>query len=171
MAKRGNEGKRFEQDFLASFKGLPDVSIDRFYDVWGVRKHIANKSDFVAYRFPNQFYFECKSYSGDYIPISALSHQQYSGLLSKSKIRGVIAGVMLNYRLSDSCETYFLDIRQVESLRLAGVGGVNLWTASQMGLRVESILKRTRYRYGVISMLETLSRGGETDGEIENAQE
>lgn len=154
-----NMGKRFEQDFLSSFKEARNVSIDRFYDVWGNRKNISNVSDYVAYKFPHQYYFELKSYEGDYIPLSALSYRQYTGLLTKSKIDGVIAGALLNFR-TETPQTFFVSIENIEAMRLSGVGGINIEKASQVGYEVSSKLKRTRYVYDVIDLMDALASEG-----------
>jgi penicillin-binding protein-related factor A (putative recombinase) len=155
-----NNGKRFEQDFVASLRGLDDVSVDRFFDAWQMRKNVANVSDYVAYRYPHQFYFECKSYQGDSIPLSALSHKQHSGLLQKSKIYGVVAGAVLNFRLEgieDEPQTYFMNIKDIEQMRLNGLASINLDYSKAFGVRVDSQMKRTRYKYDALKLLQELS--------------
>jgi penicillin-binding protein-related factor A (putative recombinase) len=159
-----NHGKRFEQDFVASFKGLPDVSIDRFYDIMGFHKNVSNPSDYVAYQYPHQFYFECKSYEGGYIPLSALSHSQKTKLLAKSKIDGVIAGAVFNFRMEEP-ETYFVDIQALEVMRLNGQGGITPEIAKSIGIYVPHTLKRTRYKYDIPKLLGELNK---QHGEIEN---
>jgi hypothetical protein len=54
----------------------------------------ANISDFIMYKYPYEYYIECKSVHGNTLPLSNISKNQWDGLIEKSKIDGVFAGVI-----------------------------------------------------------------------------
>lgn len=62
-----NRGKQFEQKLQEQFKKLKDISIDRLYDVTTGYKNQNNVCDFIVYKEPNIFYFECKAIHRQYI--------------------------------------------------------------------------------------------------------
>ena len=89
-----NRGKQFEnkmkQDWIAT---MPGSTIDRIYDTTNGFAAISNISDFIAYKYPNIYYLECKSKEGNTFPLSNFT--QYDKLVSKVGIEGVRAGVVL----------------------------------------------------------------------------
>jgi hypothetical protein len=46
------------------------------------------------YKYPHEYYIECKSVHGNTLPLSNISKNQWNGLIEKSKIDGVFAGVV-----------------------------------------------------------------------------
>lgn len=88
-----NRGKQFEEKFKADFSKLEGVSLDRLYDPTGGLHGIKNISDFICYKFPNQFYIECKSCNENTWNFS--NYTQYEKQLAKVGIPGVRVGVVL----------------------------------------------------------------------------
>ena len=91
MAK--NLGKKFELIFKLDFEKLPGVTIDRLVDPGFKKKGVRNICDFIAYKYPNIYYLECKSHKGNTFPLSCLT--QYEKLILKDDIEGVKAGVVI----------------------------------------------------------------------------
>lgn len=89
-----NRGKQFELVVRRAFEALPDVSIDRLHDQTTGFIGSSNICDFIVYRKPYEFYFECKSVHGNTLPFQNITETQWNGLLEKSKIKGVFAGVI-----------------------------------------------------------------------------
>jgi hypothetical protein len=105
-----NRGKEFEKIVQECFEKTPYVSIDRLHDQTTGYKGSSNICDFIVYREPYEFYFECKSVHGNTLSIYSrpklgkdgrfhgfygnISDTQWEGLLEKSKIPGVIAGII-----------------------------------------------------------------------------
>ena len=89
-----NRGKQFEEVIKKCFEKVPNVSIDRLHDQTNGYLGSSNICDFIVYRKPNIFYIECKSIHGNTFPLSNITDKQWKGLLEKSKIDGVIAGVI-----------------------------------------------------------------------------
>lgn len=89
-----NRGKRFEQQVKADFEKIRGVSIDRIHDQTTGFAGSTNVADFIVYRYPFQFYVECKSVHGNTFPLSNLTDNQFKGLYAKSNIPGVYAGVL-----------------------------------------------------------------------------
>jgi hypothetical protein len=89
-----NRGKKFEDVIRQSFEKVPGVSIDRLHDQTNGFKGSQNICDFIVYKEPYEYYIECKSVHGNTLPLSNITETQWNGLLEKSKIEGVFAGVI-----------------------------------------------------------------------------
>lgn len=92
---RNNKGKQFEQVIHQAFSNVPDVSIDRLRDAPRKLKGVDNPSDFIVYKKPHEVYVECKSHKGNTLPFSCIREEQWKGMLDKSEIDGVKAGVLI----------------------------------------------------------------------------
>lgn len=126
MAK--NRGKKFEDVVRASFEKVPGVSIDRIPDQTMHHKGACNICDFIVYKKPYEYYIECKSVHGNILSIYSnpkpdkkgelhgfygnITDTQWKGLLEKSKIPGVIAGVICWW--VDKDVTLFIPIKALE---------------------------------------------------------
>ena len=121
--KRPNRGKGFETKIKEACLKIKDVSIDRIPDQMGHYKGAKNICDFIAYKRPNQYYIECKSVYDTSLPFSNISEDQWKGLIRKSEIPGVIAGIMVWF--IDYGETYFIPISNLKVLREQGVKSIN----------------------------------------------
>ena len=104
-----NRGKKFEQVIRESFERVSGVSIDRLNDNTAGFKGIAGICDFIVYREPYEYYFECKSVHGNTLPFSNITDKQWQGMLEKSQIEGVFAGVIVWYIDKDA--TFFIPIQ------------------------------------------------------------
>lgn len=105
-----NRGKKFEKVVQECFEKTPGVSIDRLHDQTTGYEGSSNICDFIVYREPHEFYFECKSVHGNTLSIHSIpkpdkrgvlhgfygniTDTQWEGLLEKSKIKGVHAGIL-----------------------------------------------------------------------------
>ena len=106
-----NRGKQFEAIVRQAFEKVPGVSIDRLHDQTNGFKGSSNICDFVVYKEPYEFYFECKSIHGNTFPFTNITDKQYTGLLEKSKIPGVYAGLIIWY--VDKDITIFVPINTI----------------------------------------------------------
>ena len=98
-----NRGKQFEEVVRECFERVPGVSIDRLHDQTTGFKGSQNICDFIVYKKPYEYYFECKTIHGNTLSIHSndpkhkygnITNRQWEGLLEKSKIKGVKAGVI-----------------------------------------------------------------------------
>lgn len=112
-----NRGKKFEKIIKESFLKVPDVSVDRLPDPQGGYLGMRNACDFIVYKKPYQYYIECKSVHGNTLPFSNITENQWNGLLEKSKIDGVIAGIICWW--VDKDITRFIPIQMLEILKTA----------------------------------------------------
>lgn len=110
-----NRGKKFESVIREAFEKVPDVSIDRLHDQTNGFKGSQNICDFIVYREPYEYYFECKSVHGNTLPFSNITETQWNGLLEKSKIDGVFAGVICWW--IDKDVTKFIPIQILDDLK------------------------------------------------------
>lgn len=107
-----NRGKQFEEVIKKSFEKIPNVSVDRLHDQTTGYLGSKNICDFIVYKKPYEYYIECKSVHGNTFPFSNITDNQYKGLLEKSKIKGVIAGLMIWW--IDRDVTAFVPIKFIE---------------------------------------------------------
>lgn len=89
-----NRGKDFEEVVRTAFNKVSDTSVVRLPDPVQGYLGIRNHCDFIVYHKPYEYHIECKSIHGNTFPLSNITKNQWDGLLEKSKIDGVIAGVM-----------------------------------------------------------------------------
>lgn len=90
-----NRGKDFEKVIKEAFEKVPDVSVVRLHDQTTGFLGSSNHCDFIVYKKPYEYHIECKSVHGNTFPLSNITDNQFKGLLEKSKIKGVIAGVIV----------------------------------------------------------------------------
>lgn len=89
-----NRGKQFENVIKQAFMQVDGVSIDRLHDQTNGFANSSNICDFIVYREPYEYYIECKTVHGNTLPFHNISDTQWSGMLEKSHIVGVHAGVI-----------------------------------------------------------------------------
>ena len=117
-----NRGKKFESVIRDAFLKVPNVSIDRLHDQTNGFKGSQNICDFIVYREPYEYYFECKSVHGNTLPLSNITETQWNGLLEKSQIEGVFAGVICWWL--DKDKTVFIPIQTLELMKTIGMKSV-----------------------------------------------
>ena len=84
----------------------------------GFKVTSANICDFIVYKKPYEYYIECKSVHGASLPFANITDTQWNGLLEKSKIEGVFAGIICWF--VDKDVTLFLPITVLEVLKWIG---------------------------------------------------
>lgn len=117
-----NRGKDFERVVKEAFERVSNTSVDRLHDQMNGFAGSTNICDFIVYRKPYQYYVECKSVHGNTFPLSNVTRNQWQGLLAKSKINGVLAGVMCWW--VDKDVTKFITIQELEACKNAGYKSV-----------------------------------------------
>ena len=119
-----NRGKQFEDVVREAFEKVPDVSVDRLHDQTNGYLGSSNICDFIVYRRPFELYLECKSVHGNTFSIHGkdekhkygnITNKQWEGLLEKSKIKGVTAGVLIWW--VDKDVTRFVTIQSLQRIR------------------------------------------------------
>ena len=110
-----NRGKQFEEVVKESFLKLSNVSIDRLHDQTNGFLGSKNICDFIVYRKPYEYYIECKSVHGNTLPFTNITDRQWNGLLEKSQINGVFAGILCWW--VDKDVTRFIPIQMLNFLR------------------------------------------------------
>ena len=134
-----NLGKKFEGVIKQSFEQVLGVSVDRVHDQTTGYQGSSNICDFIMYKYPYQYYIECKSVHGNTLSIHSIpkpdkhgvlhgfygniTDKQWEGLLEKSKIPGVTAGVICWWVDKDT--TMFIDIRLLNELRARGYKSID----------------------------------------------
>ena len=119
-----NRGKQFENVIRKTFEAFNGVSVDRIHDQTTGFRDSTNICDFIVYRKPYQYYIECKTVHSDYLSIYGknpkkcygnITNTQWEGLLAKSKIPGVVAGVLCWWVERDT--TVFMPIQFLQEQR------------------------------------------------------
>lgn len=133
---RVNRGKDFEGQVHDGFAKIDGVSIDRLPDPMAGYAGVRNICDFLVYKYPTQYYIECKSCYGNTLSIhsndpkkkyGAITNNQWEGLLEKSKIPGVRAGIMVWF--IDHDVTFWYDIRLLQECKDYGMKSIS-WANS-----------------------------------------
>lgn len=110
-----NRGKQFEGVIKEAFEKVQGVSIDRLHDQTNGFVGSSNICDFIVYKEPNEIYIECKSCHGNTFPLSNITDNQRKGMLEKSNIYGVLAGVIIWW--VDKDLTVFVPIKEIQRLK------------------------------------------------------
>lgn len=135
-------GKNFEEDFQKSFKEDHEARILRLYDTTNGYAGVANPCDFVYYAFPKIGFFELKSTQGNRLPLCNITDRQWQGLLDRSKLRGVTAAILIQYR--DHKEGYLVPIQLLEYIKYRGEKSIHISDAKAYGMPLNLQYKRTR---------------------------
>jgi len=155
-----NRGKQFEDVVREAFEKVPGVSIDRLHDQTTHYKGSTNICDFIVYREPYEYYFECKSVHGNTLPFSNITDTQWKGLLEKSKIEGVFAGVICWW--VDKDVTLFLPIQILNQLRRTDNKSVRYDINEYIGnvVEIKGKKKRVFFEYDMESFLNEIQYNG-----------
>lgn len=133
--KKKNYGKEFERQVYKNLSEVEGVSIDRIPDqVTKYKGSSSNICDFIAYKYPKLLYLECKSTHGASLSIYSepkpdkkgelhgfygnIRDNQWEGLLKKSELIGVRAGVIIWF--VDKDVTMYVPIEVLKRLRDEG---------------------------------------------------
>jgi recombination protein U len=156
-----NDGKAFEQDFIKSIPA--DVFKYRFKDgtaSWGgqadnVRFQSFNICDFMVYNAKTLYLLELKSHKGKSIPLSCIREKQIEGLCAADEYENIIAGIVFNFREVE--ETYFVRINYIKYfIDSQDRKSIPIDWIRKCGFLIQQEKKRTRYRYDVADLLETI---------------
>ena len=148
-----NRGKQFEAQIRKAFEKVSGVSVDRLYDPMGGYVGVANICDFIVYKYPFQYYIECKSCHGASLPFSNITEHQWKGLLEKSKILGVKAAVIIWF--IDKDITAYVPIQVLQSLKENGFKSIKAIEAPAFKdcKTVNGKKRKILYDYDVRSLL------------------
>lgn len=159
-----NRGKKFERVIREAFEKVPGVSIDRLHDQTNGFKGSQNICDFIVYKEPYEYYIECKSVHGNTLPFSNITETQWNGLLQKSQIEGVFAGVICWW--VDKDITRFIPIQVLQMLKDGGKKSLNCYWDSCVDVynirysipEIKGKKKRVFFDYDMEEFLDELSR-------------
>lgn len=165
-----NRGKQFETVIRQAFDRLEDVSVDRLHDQMNGFKGSQNICDFIVFRQPYQFYFECKSVHGNTLSIYSkptrsvngklqgyhgnITDTQWRGLLEKSDIPGVHAGIICWW--IDHGITRFIPIQYLDWLYRLGKKSIRF--DNEAGIRIYGKKKRVFWDYDMKGFLDEFIR-------------
>ena len=155
-----NRGKQFEGVIKEAFEKVPGVSIDRLHDQTNGFVGSSNICDFIVYKEPNEIYIECKSCHGNTFPLSNITDNQRKGMLEKSNIYGVLAGVIIWW--VDKDLTVFVPIKEIQRLKDANHKSISanaaldgyIWCYEIPGKK-----KRVFFDYDMQKFLEDVQSG------------
>lgn len=153
-----NRGKQFEHVIQEAFEKVDGVSIDRLHDQTTGFKGSKNICDFIVYREPYEYYIECKSVHGNTLPFANITKTQWDGLLEKSKIEGVFAGIICWF--VDRDKTLFIPIEVLEIHRQYGNKSIkfNIPTGYDNVIEIVGQKKRVFFDYTMEEFLNELGR-------------
>ena len=168
MAK--NRGKQFENCIEESFLKVPGASVDRLHDQTTGYQGSSNICDFVVYKKPYEYYFECKSVHGNTLSIHSIpkpdkkgvlhgfygniTDTQWEGLLEKSALPGVTAGVICWW--IDKDVTMFLPIQKLVLARESGNKSIRYDIPNM--IHITGKKKRVFFDYDMERLLQEIHR-------------
>ena len=153
MAKP-NRGKQFEEVIKKSFEKVPEVSIDRIPDQMSGYYGSKNICDFVIYRQPKLLYIECKAVYGNTFPLSRLTDNQFWGLLEKSKIGGVRAGVIIWF--IDKDVTQYVPISVIDNYKNLNIKSIR-WDDPNPKIKyIQGTKRRIFFDYDMEKLLDEI---------------
>lgn len=142
-------GKDFEEIIKKSFLEVDNTTIERLPDPTQGYLGVRNKSDFIVYHYPYQYYIECKTVHSNRLPFNNITFNQRTGMLEVSKIKGIVAGIICWYIPLD--KTVFIPIQVVEKYRLAGYKSINMNNTDMLADRdiidISGVKKRIFFDY------------------------
>ena len=145
MAEK-NRGKQFEQVIRQSFEKVQGVSIDRIPDqVTRYRGSSSNICDFVVYKYPYLYYLECKTIHGATFPFSNVRDNQWNGLLGKSNIDGVKAGLLVWW--VDYDVTRYIPIDVLDPIKVSGRKSIRYDDTDYLYKEIHGEKKRVLFDY------------------------
>lgn len=152
-----NRGKDFERQVKSAFEKIKGVSIDRLKDSMSGYMGDNTICDFIVYKFPYEFYIECKAVHGNTLNFkSDIRPNQWEGLLEKSGICGVRTGFMIWF--IDHDLTVYVDASVMANMRLSGLKSLNVKDLdyieniqSPQLIKIEGRKKRILYDYDMNS--------------------
>ena len=160
-----NRGKQFEQIIETCLIKTRGVSIDRIHDQTNGFKGSSNICDYIVYRYPYQYYFECKSVHGNTLSIFGttekhkygnITNKQWEGLKEKAKIAGVLAGVICWW--VDKDITRFIPIQVLEYARAIGNKSIRYDDFVSSIIDLEGKKKRVFFDYDMDKFLREATR-------------
>lgn len=117
-----NRGKDFEQKIRESLERVCGVSLDRMPDPTNGYMGVRNICDFMVYKYPFQYYFECKCTHETTLHFSYIRDNQWNGLMKKNEIDGVVAGIIVWFILYD--RTIFVPIWKLQNMKIQGMKSI-----------------------------------------------
>lgn len=160
-------GKDFEEIIKKAFLEVDNTTIERLPDPTQGYLGVRNKSDFIVYHYPYEYYIECKTTHSHRLPFTNITFNQRVGMLDVSKNNGVVAGVICWFIPSD--KTYFIPIQLIEKYRLEGLKSLNLNTPYvNEWVEIKGVKKRIFFDYDLGDFIEycTTHKLGEREYEI-----
>lgn len=163
-----NRGKKFENVVREAFEKVSNVSIDRLHDQTTGYLGSSNICDFIVYRKPYEYYFECKTIHGNTFPFVNVTDTQLKGMLEKSQIKGVKAGIICWW--VDRDVTKFIPIKVIALMKMCGHKSIryDFWdniidTDAMETYKIYSIhgkKKRVFFDYDMEELLNEISNTG-----------
>lgn len=141
-----NVGKKFEARIKKAFECVEGVSIDRIHDQTTGYAGSTNICDFIVYKKPYEYYIECKTIHGNTLPLGNITHNQWSGLIEKSQINGVRAGVIVWF--VDKDITMYVPIQTLQALEKQGYKSVH-YTLTAGVVHITGKKKRVFFDYNM----------------------
>lgn len=169
-----NRGKSFEDHFKSSCLSVEGLSIDRLHDQTTGYLGSSNICDFIVYKYPFEYYFECKSVHGNLLSIYSndkihnrevygnITSTQWKGLLDKSKTRGVFAGIVCWW--IDKDVTKFIPIVELKKYRDQGNKSVRFDVDIPNQVILKGEKKRVFFDYDIKQLLIDITNNNWTKG-------
>lgn len=153
-------GKQFEQDFAKSFdESIESLTLLRLHDTTNGFRGVANPCDYIMGTAYGTCYLELKTTSANSLPFSNISDNQWNQLDYADSSTYTFCGVLVYFQKHEILKWY--PIRQLSSLKRAGVKSLNPLNLESLGFSVNFKKKRTRLTIDFESLVEAFRQDWE----------
>lgn len=108
-----SRGTKFQSNIKRDLLKIPDIIVERLYDVTTGNSGQRTPSDYMVYKYPVLMYVECKSTSSTNLPIRNIT--QLPDLLDRCQISGVKSYVFVWF--VQKKRTFAIDARAIQDAR------------------------------------------------------
>ena len=117
-----NRGKQFEKVIEKTLCEIPNINCERLHDqVSGYIEVSKNPSDFIVYKYPYEYYIECKTTHQASIALDKLV--QLDRIAKRCTVDGVKGKFIIWF--VDKKETYWVDYKYLVLKRTLGIKSIN----------------------------------------------
>lgn len=152
-----NNGKQFEKIVREQLESLHGVSVDRINDNVGF-KGAYNIADLIVYRYPCQYYIECKTIRGTSFPFSNINENALRDMQFKSIFHGV--GCYFLIWFVDLDKTIAVPSSEIYlAMYLKGKKSIGVSSFDEYEyITVDGTKKRKYYNYNMDKLLNDMER-------------
>lgn len=161
MTTKKGPGKIFEANMWASIP--KDTFFYRMKDDTSGFAGISNPGDCIIYSDGYMYVLELKTTKTTNVPVANLSDMQIKKLSEYSRMPGVVAGFVFNFREQPDNPTYFISGDTIANSIKNGIKSFNITYCQANGTEIQSTLKKIHHKYHIAEWLKQTKKTTEEE--------